>query len=69
MDDTGITGEEWIRKSQRGEVCGIVACKNKPTSQCPKCGNHYCYEHLDLHLHKVSDEEQAAEDRRDQSLR
>lgn len=40
-----ITVDEWAEKSRRGEVCGILGCKNKPVNKCPHCGNHYCQEH------------------------
>ena len=40
-----ITVDEWAEKSRRGEVCGILGCKNKPVIKCPHCGNHYCREH------------------------
>jgi hypothetical protein len=59
-----ITGDEWMNRSQRGEVSGIVNCMILPTSECPKCGNHYCYDHLGTHMHRVTDEEQSNEDRK-----
>ena len=51
-----ITENEWISKSRNGDLCGVLGCMHPPTSQCPKCMNHYCSGHLDLHVHKVSDE-------------
>jgi len=41
--------------SESGEVCGMFGCQVKPTSQCPKCSNHYCYKHIKMHIH-VTDE-------------
>jgi hypothetical protein len=64
-----ITGDEWISKSQKGELCGILGCMHPPTSQCPKCKNHYCYGHLDLHMHKVTDEEEADQNKRTEKLK
>lgn len=60
-----VTADEWISKSQKGEFCGVLGCMHPPTTQCPKCGNHYCSGHLDLHVHKVTDDEAADEVRRD----
>lgn len=40
-----VTLDEWAAKSRRGEVCGILGCKNKPVKRCPHCGLHYCQEH------------------------
>ena len=48
-----ISGEEWVRKSQRGEVCSVVGCKNKPTNRCDTCKIHICSDHLDAHVHLV----------------
>jgi hypothetical protein len=66
--DDGITGGEWKEMSEGGELCGVFGCLEKSTSSCPKCGNHYCYEHLRLHMHPITDEEQAVEERKDESL-
>jgi hypothetical protein len=68
-DDGGIAGGEWKEMSEGGELCGISGCMEKPTSRCPKCSNHYCYEHLRNHMHPMTDEEQAVEERKDESLR
>jgi len=43
-----ISGDEWRTKSRRGEVCGILGCKNQPIASCLHCGNSYCSEHLPL---------------------
>jgi len=32
-------------------VCAIPDCQNKPIKQCPVCSNHFCYEHIKLHIH------------------
>lgn len=44
---------EWSLRSRRGEVCGMVDCMGRPTSQCPTCKNHYCYDHVMVHMHLV----------------
>lgn len=43
---------EWKKRSERGEVCGIFGCKDKPTINCSRCGNWYCYEHSFIHFHE-----------------
>lgn len=40
-----IEVEEWKKKSENGEVCGILGCESKPTVSCPHCGNWYCEDH------------------------
>jgi hypothetical protein len=50
-----ITEDKWVNKSQKGEVCGVLGCMHPPTGECPKCRNHYCSGHLDLHAHKVKE--------------
>ena len=37
-----VTWQEWQARSQAGEVCGILGCRNQPTTKCEHCGNHYC---------------------------
>jgi hypothetical protein len=64
-----ITEGEWISKSQKGELCGVLGCMHPPTSQCPKCKNYYCYGHLDLHMHKVTNEDEPNEVASDEHLR
>ncbi len=51
MSDIGpeTAFNEWREMSKRGEVCGMFGCQVKPTSQCPECSNHYCYEHINMH--------------------
>jgi hypothetical protein len=56
----GITEDKWIRKSQKGELCGILGCPHPPTNQCLKCKNYYCYGHLDLHVHSIVTNEKEA---------
>ncbi len=48
-----ISGNEWTDKSKRVEVCGMFGCEQNPTSQCPDCANHYCYEHIKSHVHRT----------------
>jgi hypothetical protein len=55
-----ITEEEWINKSQRGELCGVLGCTHPPTDQCSICVSYYCSGHLDLHVHKVADNKEEA---------
>lgn len=43
--------EEWANRSKDGLVCGMLNCPEKPTSKCPICFNHYCFEHLKYHFH------------------
>jgi hypothetical protein len=52
-----ISGEDWIKRSQRGEVCSVVGCTNKPANQCDTCKSHICSDHLATHLHIFTDEE------------
>lgn len=37
--------DDWKRRSELGEVCGILGCPNIPVRQCYHCQNHYCEEH------------------------
>lgn len=46
-----FTLKEWVGKSKKGEVCGVVGCDQKPTNKCTKCSNHYCYGHVKTHFH------------------
>jgi hypothetical protein len=50
-DRRGISGNEWKEMSERGEVCGILGCQEKPSSKCSKCSDIYCYEHIHTHYH------------------
>lgn len=43
--------EEWKRRSELREVCGIFGCGNIPTVSCSHCGNWYCKEHSSMHFH------------------
>ena len=49
--------EEWANRSKDGLVCGILNCPETPTTKCPICNNHYCFEHIKIHLHVVEDNE------------
>ncbi len=40
-----VTIEEWKKRSEYGEVCGILGCDDKPVVSCPHCGNWYCEGH------------------------
>ena len=44
-------------KSRRGEICGVIDCKDNPVSNCPECGEHFCYQHISLHRDIVSNED------------
>ena len=48
-----ISGNEQTDKSKRVEVCGMFGCEENPTSQCPDCAKHYCYEHIKSHVHRT----------------
>lgn len=57
MEEKEILGaqiEEWKKKSERCEVCGIFGCRGIPTVNCPHCGNWYCKEHSFVHFHYKS---------------
>ena len=42
---------EWKRRSENGEVCGILGCEDKPAIHCQNCGNWYCKDHSTIHFH------------------
>lgn len=44
---------EWKKRSELGEVCGILGCEDKPTVPCPRCGNWYCSDHSIVHFHAI----------------
>lgn len=46
---------EWKKRSECGEVCGILGCEGEPTVSCPNCGNWYCDEHSFVHFHVIND--------------
>ena len=52
-----VTAAEWDDKSKRGEVCGVLGCGEKATSRCPDCSRHYCYLHIKIHGHIMTDKE------------
>lgn len=54
-DDDEFTLDEWAKQSKEGEVCGMFGCTSEPSSQCPICGNHYCYDHIKAHFHARED--------------
>ena len=37
--------DEWKKRSECGNVCGIFGCDGIPIVFCPHCGNWYCSEH------------------------
>lgn len=43
--------EEWKKRSENCDVCGIFGCEDIPTIHCPHCGNWYCKEHSRVHFH------------------
>lgn len=51
-----MTLEQWASKSALGQLCRIVGCPATPNSQCPKCGNWFCHEHLQVHFHPADQE-------------
>lgn len=46
---------EWIRRSRKEGICGIVSCFNKPTTRCKKCTTYYCSEHFPPHFDLLPD--------------
>lgn len=64
-----VTADEWRKRSLNGEVCAIMFCVNPPKNQCPKCNIHYCYEHIGLHMHEVSEDEMKKDEHNIQKLR
>jgi len=53
-DIFGMQIGEWKKRSERGEVCGIFGCEDKPTVHCTRCGNWYCKEHSFVHFHVLT---------------
>ena len=43
----------WEERSINGELCGIIACDEPPTIQCPLCKTHYCSRHKEIHKHSL----------------
>lgn len=52
-----IDFNEWEERSKKGQLCGVMGRSNEPTTRCPKCLKHYCYEHLQGHGHIKTDQE------------
>jgi hypothetical protein len=52
-----LSEPEWSDKSRRGEVCGLIGCRDKPTTRCDICSRHYCYRDLRNHRHIMTDTE------------
>lgn len=53
----GMRVEEWKKRSELGDVCGIFGCEGKPSVFCSHCGNWYCDEHsfvLQLPSHPIN---------------
>lgn len=46
---------EWRKRSECGEVCGILGCESIPIVSCPRCGNWYCDEHSLIHFHPIKE--------------
>lgn len=53
INKLGLQIVEWKKKSELGEVCGILNCEEKPTVHCPRCGNWYCGDHSIVHFHVI----------------
>jgi hypothetical protein len=64
-----FTLDEWSDKSKKGEVCGVLGCRQKPTTRCAKCSRHYCYQDLQNHKHIVTDREMEEEREKTEQLR
>lgn len=43
--DTGFSFRDWKIRSEKGDLCGILGCFDKPAVICHHCNNHYCEEH------------------------
>ena len=54
-DPTQTEINEWTPRSQKEGICGIINCFKKPTIQCSKCKNYYCYEHFESHIDILPD--------------
>jgi hypothetical protein len=63
------TADEWSERSKRGEVCNVLGCQDKPSTQCPTCSHYYCYDDILNHRHIISEEEAGAQTRRDENRR
>ncbi len=61
--------EDWREMSLKGEVCAVVGCQNKPSSQCPKCLVYCCYDHVVGHKHFISESEVEERKNTNESLR
>jgi hypothetical protein len=48
-----IDPQDWEKRSECGEICGMLGCNNPPTTQCPECKTHYCDEHKVFHRHQL----------------
>ena len=48
-----IDPREWEKRSESGELCGMLGCNNPPTIQCAQCKTHYCDEHKVIHKHQL----------------
>ncbi len=55
--------------SEEGKSCAVVECYQIPTIQCPKCRNHYCYNHSKDHIHKMTKKEREEHEKEKESLR
>lgn len=58
-----ISGEDWIKRSQNGEVCSVIGCKNKPVNQCDTCKSHICSAHLATYIHVFTDKEEGKQNK------
>lgn len=43
--------DNWIDRSKKGEVCGVLGCEFKPETKCQICKNYYCAEDSKNHFH------------------
>ena len=53
-----IDPREWEKRSESGELCGMLGCNNPPTIQCAQCKTHYCVMSIklftDIHSNNIS---------------
>ena len=45
------TGNDWIARTARGELCSLIGCEEIPTIKCHECRNYFCDEHFKNHFH------------------
>ena len=36
----------WLAESRKGNLCGVLRCRGKPSERCSHCGCWYCDKHM-----------------------